>query len=104
MSQEAKDLVHHVRMVDGLLLLPLHLLQQLLLSPGLLPLLSLPVFLLLDELNQALLMLPVRLSLRPLRRHLVQEPLLLRQALTLSFLSMVPLWGDMGDEAVMFYM
>lgn len=96
MAQEAKDLIHHVRMVDGLLLLPLHLLQQLLLSPGLLPLLSLSVLLLLDQLNQALLMLPVRLRLRPLRRHLVQEPLFFSQTLALCFLSMVPLWGDMG--------
>lgn len=83
-------------MVDGLLLVPLHLLQQLLLPPRLLPLLSLSLLLLLGELLQALLMLPVRFGLGALRCHLVQEALFLSQTLALGFLSLVALWGDMA--------
>lgn len=92
--EEAKDLVHHVGMVDGLLLVPLHLLQQLLLPAGLLPLLSLSLLLLLGKLVQTLLVLPAGLGLGPLRRHLVQEALFLQQTLLLCFLPLVELWGQ----------
>lgn len=53
--QEAKHLVHHVRVIDGLVAGPLHLLQELLLPPRLLLLLQLPLCVLTGQLGQALL-------------------------------------------------
>ena len=53
--QEAKHLVHHVRVIDGLMAGPLHLLQELLLPPSLLLLLQLPLCILAGQLGQALL-------------------------------------------------
>ena len=53
--QEAKHLVHHVRVIDGLVAGPLHLLQEFLLPPSLLLLLQLPLCVLAGQLGQALL-------------------------------------------------
>ena len=53
--QEAKHLVHHVRVIDRLVAGPLHLLQKLLLPPSLLLLLELPLCILAGQLGQALL-------------------------------------------------
>lgn len=53
--QEAEHLVHHVGVIDGLVAGPLHLLQELLLPPGLLLLLQLPLRVLAGQLGQALL-------------------------------------------------
>lgn len=92
--QETKHAVHHVRVVHGLLLLPLHLLQQLLLPPPLLLLLLLPVLLPLGQLDEPLLVLPPGLRLGPPGRHLVQQLLLLGQALALSFQAMLQLLGE----------
>lgn len=89
--QEAEHAVHHVRVVHGLLLLPLHLLQQLLLPAGLLLLLALPLLLLLGQLDQPLLVLPLSLRLGPPRRHLVPQLLLLGEALALSLLAVLQL-------------
>lgn len=89
--QETEDAVDHVGVIDGLLLLPLHLLQQLLLSPRLLPLLSLPLLLLLGQLDEPLLVLPLGLSLGPSSCHLVPQLLLLGQALALGFQAMLQL-------------
>lgn len=90
-AQEAKHAVHHVRVIHGLLLLPLHLLQQLLLPPRLLLLLPLPLLLLLGQLDQPLLVFPLGLCLGPLYRHLVPQLLLLGEALALGFLPMLQL-------------
>lgn len=53
--QEAEHLVHHIRVIDGLVADSLHLLQQLLLPPSLLLLLQLPLRILTSQLGQALL-------------------------------------------------
>lgn len=53
--QEAKHLVHHVRVIDGLMAGPLHLLQEFLLPPSLLLLLQLSLCILAGQLGQALL-------------------------------------------------
>lgn len=92
--QETKHTVNHVRVVDWLLLLPLHLLQQLLLPPRLLLFLPLPVLLLLCQLDEPLLVFPFSLSLRPPNCHLVSQLLLLSQALALSFQSMLQLQSE----------
>lgn len=49
--QKAKHLVHHVRVIDGLMAGPLHLLQELLLPPSLLLLLQLPLCILTSQLG-----------------------------------------------------
>lgn len=89
--QEAEHAVYHVRVVHGLLLLPLHLLQQFLLPAGLLLLLALPLLLLLGQLDQPLLVLPLCLRLGPPCRHLVPQLLLLGEALVLGLLAMLQL-------------
>lgn len=98
-SQETKHAVDHVRMVHGLLLLPFHLLQQLLLPPRLLLHLPLPLLLLLGQLDQPLLVFPLGLCLGPPSRHLVPQLLLLGEALALGFQATLQLWGDVREES-----
>lgn len=78
-AQKAEHLIHHVGVVDGLLTCLLHLLHHLLLAPRLLALLLLALGVLPRQLRQALLVLLLRLCLRPLGAHLVPQLLLLRQ-------------------------
>lgn len=89
--QEAEHAVDHVRVIHGLLLLPLHLLQHLLLPPRLLLLLPVPLLLPLVQHDQPLLVLPLGLGLGPPGRHLVSQLLLLGQALALRFQAMLQL-------------